>query len=170
MRSRSSLSGLLLLLLTLPLGACHFFLPDTRTPADRASELTPRCQGFTDERAAPLLSAALVDSVEPAYAYVKSGPEDRQARLRGARLHLRPIAAVSRESIARTLECHESRVVLGTTLPLADDPYALPGQWLDIDVDSEKDGFVVQVEANDLSSARDVLERAKRFLLARPGR
>src|SRR5579859_3083345 len=93
-----------LLLLLLP--ACHFFVPDTRTPVDRANEIAPRCQGFAEEAAAQLLSPAIVDSVEPAYAYVQSGPADRQARLRGARIRLRPIGGLSRESIDRSLECH----------------------------------------------------------------
>ena len=155
-------SGMLLLL-----AGCHFFVPDTRTPADRAREMAPRCEGFTEEGAAPLLSPAVVDTVEPAYSYVQSGPGDRQARLRGARIHVRPIAALSRESIARSLECHESRFLLATTPPVADDPYSLPGQWLDIDVDSERDGFIVQVATDDLPAAREVLERAKRFAAAR---
>jgi hypothetical protein len=145
---------------------CHFFVPDTRTPADRAGELTARCQAFTEEAATPLLAPAAIDSVEPGYSHVQSGPSFYQARLRGARIHLRPIASMSRESIARSLECHESRVVLGTTVAAADDPFALAGQWLDIDVDSDKDGFVVQVGSDDLPTARDVLERAKRFAAA----
>jgi hypothetical protein len=142
-------------------------VPDARTPQDRAREVAPRCQGFTDEAAAVLLSPAAIDSVEPAYSYVQSGPGDRQARLRGARIHLQPIAALSRESIARSLECHESRFLLGTTASVVDDPYTLASQWLDIDVDSEKDGFVVRVQADDAPAARSVLERAKRFAATR---
>jgi hypothetical protein len=150
--------------LLLLLAGCHFFVPDTRTPADRAREVSPRCQGFTEEAAAPLLSATAIDTVEPAYSYVQSGPGNRQARLRGALVHLRPIATSSRESIARSLECHQSRVVLGATTPSADEPYALAGQWLDIDVDSTRDGFVVQVGSDDVPTAREVLARAKRFV------
>jgi hypothetical protein len=44
---------------------------------------------------------------------VQSGPGDREARLRGARIHVAPLPGLSRESIARALECHESRAVLG---------------------------------------------------------
>ncbi len=145
------------------LAGCSFFVPDARTPADRAREIAPRCQGFTDESAATLLSPAAIDSVEPAYSYLQSGPGDREARLRGARIHLKPIGALSRESIARSLECHESRFLAGRTAPPAEDPYTLAGQWLDIDVDSERDGFVVRVQADDPAAARVVLERAKRF-------
>ena len=156
--------------LLLVLAGCHFFVPDTRTPADRAGELTQRCQAFTEEAAAPLLAPSAIDSVEAAYAHVQSGPSFYQAHLRGARIHLRPIAAMSRESITRSLECHESRVILGTAQPAVDAPYGLPDHWLDIDVDSDKDGFVVQVGSDDLPTARDVLERAKRFAAAHPDR
>jgi hypothetical protein len=145
----------------LSLVGCTFFVPDTRTPADFAREIAPRCAGFTDADAA--LAPSSVDAVEPAYSRVQSGPADRQARLRGARVHLRPVAGVSRESIARSVECHEARVVLGTAAPFADDPYAAPGRWLDIDVDSEKDGFVVTVGSDDVPTARDAIERARRF-------
>ena len=81
---------------------------------------------------------------------------------------MKPIAALSRESISRSLECHQSRFLLGSTPPRADDPYALASQWLDMDVDSEKDGFVVRVQTNDPPTAREVLERAKRFAATRP--
>lgn len=145
---------------------CTFFLPDTRSPADHARELTQRCQAFTEEAAAALLSPVAIDSVEPAYAHVQSGPSFYQAHLRGARVHLRPIAALSRESITRSLECHQSRVVLGAIQGAVDDPYGVPGRWLDIDVDSDKDGFVVQLGSDDMSTARDVLDRAKRFAAA----
>ncbi len=153
------------------LSGCSFFVPDTRTPADRARELAPRCVQFTAESAAALLSPRAIDSVEPAYSYLQSGPGDREARLRGARIHVRkPLPALSRESIARSLECHEWRFLVGGPPPPEDDPYTLAGQWLDIDVDSEKDGFVVRVQADDPSTGRVVLERAKRFAAARSTR
>ena len=152
------------------LAGCQFFLPDSRSPVDRAREITPRCQGFTEEAAAALMSPMSIDGVEPAYSYVQSGPADRQAHLRGARIHLRPIAALSRETIARSLECHESRLLLGMTQTPANDPYTLAGRWLDIDVDSEKDGFVVLVQTDDLPAAREALERARRFAASRPER
>jgi hypothetical protein len=154
-------SQAVLLLLLAP--GCSFFFPDMRSPADRARELTQRCRDFTEEAAAPLLSPVAIDSVEPAYAHVQSGPSFYQARMRGARIHMRPIATQSRESIARSLECHQSRVVLGTIQGAVDDPYALSGRWLDQDVDSAKDGFIVQIGSDDMSTAREVLDRAKRY-------
>ncbi len=143
-----------------------FLSPDMRTPADHAREVEPKCQGFGDETAAPLLARSAIDSVEPAYSHVQSGPVSQEARLRGARLHVRPLPGLSREAMDRSLECHEARVMLGRVAAGPDDPYVLEGNWLDIDVDSEGDGFVVSVLGGDADTARRVLERAKRFAAA----
>jgi hypothetical protein len=141
-------------------------LPDLKTPADRAHALDTKCRGFSDNGALSLLPQGAVDSVEPAYSYVQSGPMAPEARMRGARIHVRPMPGMSRESLTRMLECHEARAVLGGA-PLPDaDPFALPLRWLDIDVDSEGDGFVVQVRTDDFVAARKVLERAKSYAAA----
>jgi hypothetical protein len=145
-----------------------FLVPDTRTAADRAGEVEPKCKGFGEETGTPLLSASIVDSVEPAYSHVQSGPVDREAVLRGASLHIKPLPGFSRESLTRNLECHEARVMLGRVAARADDPYVLAGNWLDIDVDSEGDGFVIQVRADSIDVARQVLERAQRFAGVQP--
>jgi hypothetical protein len=88
----------------------------------------------------------------------------REAKLRGARLFLRPAPEISRESLQRTLECHQSRVLLGREPELPDDPYVLSGAWLDIAADSTGDGFVVDVRADTFQDAQRVLERAQRFV------
>jgi hypothetical protein len=138
-------------------------IPDMRTPADRANEVAPKCAGVAGDPVPP----SAIDSVEPAYAYLKSGPVDPEARLRGARIHVRPLPGYTKEALARSLECHEARVTLGSAAPSADDPYVLPDRWLDIDVDSERDGFVVQVGTDEIADARQVLERARRFAAQR---
>jgi hypothetical protein len=86
--------------------------------------------------------------------------------MRGARVHLRPLAGATAESLTRTLECHEARVTLGAAKAADDDPYVLPGRWLTIDVRSERDGFVAVVETDDLADARLVYARARRFSAA----
>lgn len=146
----------------LAVGGCSFFVPDTRTSADRAREVEPKCRGISDETNPPI-SANSVDSVEPAYSYVPGGPNGREAHLRGARIHVRPLPGISRESLTRTLECHEVRVTLGKVQARADDPYSLPDRWLTIDVDSERDAFVVLVRTDDVSDARRVLARARLY-------
>jgi hypothetical protein len=143
-------------------------LPDMRTPADRAREVAPLCRNVPENDMAPLLSPDLVDTVKAAYATVPSGPAEREARLRGARIGLRPTPGMSSEVLTRSIECHQARVALGEVVASADDPYVLPGVWLDLDASSARDSFVIVVSADDFDDARQVLERARRFV-ARSG-
>jgi len=136
--------------------------PDTRTPADHARAMAARCKGQSDEQTAKALVPSLVEAVEPAYSAVDSG-NDRYVHLRGARLHIRPDLNVSAESLQRTLECHEAGVTLGTAREVKDDPYVLPGAWLDIRVDSGGDGLVAEALVDRFEDARQVLQRARSF-------
>ena len=144
-----------------------FLSPDVRTAADHARDVEPKCKGFGEEEAAPLLSRSIVDAVDPAYSYVQSGPVDHEARLRGARIHVKPMPGFSKESLERNVECHQARVVLQQVAAAPDDPYVLADNWLDIDVDSEGDGFVILVRADSIDVARRVLDRAQRFAASR---
>jgi hypothetical protein len=143
--------------------ACSFFVPDTKTPIDRAREVEPRCRGRDADDAAAWLSPAAIDAVDPAYSYVSGGANGREARLRGAVLHFRPLPGVSRESLTRALECHQARAILTPIAMRPGDPYVLPDRWLSLDVDSTGDGFSVVVGSKDVGDARRVLERTRAF-------
>jgi hypothetical protein len=147
------------------LAGCRALLPipDLRTPLDRAHELEDKCKHQTSEAVAAIVAPGVIDSVEAALSYTSSGPVDRQAHLRGATIHLRPLPAASRETIERTLECHQANATLGEAQASVDDPYVLPGRWLDIEVQSEGDGFAALVRVDKLEDAREVLDRARRF-------
>ncbi len=146
---------------------CSFYrmVSRTQTPAEEAQLVQPRCSAFHDASAEALLSPSAIDAIEPAYSYVQSG-NDRRANLSGARIHVRPLPGMSPEGLTRDLECHQARVVLAGARPREDDPYVLPGRWVDIDVSSERDGFVVLARVASISDARVVLDRAKRFAAA----
>lgn len=162
-----------LVLLAPCLVACSgvpFLVPDSRTAADQARQVQPKCKDFGEAAVAPLLAPSAIDAVEPAYSYVNSGPVDREARLRGARIRIKPLAGFSKETIARSIECHEARVVLGQAVAPTDDPYVLPDHWLDIDVESEGDGFAVLVRTDEMDSSRQVLSRAQRYAGVGPDR
>lgn len=151
-------------LVLLPILAGCFLspIPDTRTPVDRARELASRCNGFSDASSSPALSRNGIDFVEPAYAHVASGNSSEQ-RLRGARIHLRPLPGATQQSLARSLECHEWSVVLGRSEAIVDDPFVLPNRWIEVDVAPEADGFAALVRADTIDDARQILERARRF-------
>jgi hypothetical protein len=156
----------LFLLLFLPIVGCGGWWfplwPDPRTPADRARELVPKCGGQVADQTAKALSPQSVEGVEPAYSTVPSG-NDRAIRLRGAKLHIRPDVNLSAALLQRTLRCHEASVTLGTAPSLNDDPYAVPGAWLDIQVDSSDDGMVASVLVDEFEDAKQVLNRARTF-------
>jgi hypothetical protein len=148
---------------------CGFYrsLAGTQSPAEHAKNVKPRCTAFQDTDAATLLSPAAIDGVEPAYSYVQSG-NDRRPNLRGARILVKPMPGFSAEALTRSLECHEADYVLRGSPADDADPYVLPGQWVDIDVSSEGDGFVVLTRVLSIENARIVLDRAKRFAANRP--
>lgn len=142
---------------------CGALTPDARSCSQRARETEPRCAGVTDESVARILAPASIDAVEPAYSYALGGPNGRQARLSGAKIHLAANTGATKEALTRTLRCHEARVLLGKAESRANDPYTLSEQWLDIDVDSTDDGWVVQVATDQTDDAQTVLDRARLY-------
>jgi hypothetical protein len=136
--------------------------PDMRTPVDRARDVVSRCTQPDEAVDALVLSTSDLEGVEPAYFYVPSGM-DRSMRLRGVRLRFRPKAILSADSLQRSAECHQSLVTLGSAPAIPDDPYALPGSWLDIKAISTGDGYVVTVLIDDREKAQRVVDRARHF-------
>ncbi len=151
------------LLVSLSLTACALarLLPDQRTPVDRAREVGPKCEAFSEQAAWSMMASSAVESAEPDYAYVSSGSADREARLLGVRIHFGPAPGLSRESLERGLRCHQARVVLGQVRPSERDLYSLDGVWLDVDAESEGDGFAVSVRTREVRDARVLLGRAR---------
>ncbi len=145
------------------LSGCRMFspLPDMRTLTDHAHEIEPRCKTEPARSLEETLPRASIDSVRPAYSYVHSGPVDPDARLRGASIHIRPGPAMSKESLGRALECHQVAATLGQLPALEGDPTLLPDRWVDVDVESDRDGFVVLLRTDEFDSAQRVLARAK---------
>ena len=148
-----------MLALALASTACSFFVPESKSPIDHARAMEAKCGGSAEP---PPFTA--IEHVEPEYARVMGGPNGSEARLRGARLHVRPIAGATAESLTRTLRCHEAAVVLGKASAPEPDPFVLPGHWLGIEVRSDADGFAALVEADERDAAELVLARARAFL------
>jgi len=136
------------------------FLPDTRTPADRANELMAKCSNEPDD--GDPVNPAAIEEVDQLLTKVPSNG-DRAIHLRGAELHLRPIGNVSAEGLQRKVECHEAMVTLGRAEPLPSDPYVLDGAWLVLKVRSDGDAFIVSIQTDVLEQAKLVLEHARRY-------
>jgi hypothetical protein len=146
-------------------GGALGLLPDTRTPADRARELTDLCKEDTGPAGADALSPSVVMSVEPAYVHMNA-PAWGDVRLRGASLRMRPTLNMPVGVLQRTLECHQARVALGDAAELDEDPYVLAGSWLEIHVSGTEEGLVAAVYADSIEDARRVVDRARKFAAA----
>ena len=112
--------------------------------------------------AADALSPSIIESVQAAYMHVNAGAGG-DLRLRGVNLHMRPTVNTPVGVLQRTLECHEAAVILGDATELPDDPFVLPGAWLDIDVTSTNEGLMAAVRSDSPDDARRVVERAHKF-------
>jgi hypothetical protein len=152
-------------------GSCSWFplLPDKRTVVDRAHELDDICEedGGRAEDAGPVvfdaISPSVIESVQAAYIHMNAGAGG-DLRLRGVNLHLRPTVNTPVGVLQRALECHEAAVILGDAPELLpDDPFVLPGFWLEIDVSSTNEGLMAAVLTDNPDDARRIVERAHKF-------
>jgi len=112
--------------------------------------------------AADVLSPSVIETVQAAYIHMNQGAGG-DLRLRGVNLHMRPTVNAPVGVLQRTLECHEAAVTLGDAPELPEDPYVLPGSWLDIDVSTTNEGLMAAVLTDSPDDARRVVERAHKF-------
>lgn len=111
-----------------------------------------------------LFAADAIESVEPFYKYTLGSAYGREAHLHGARLHLRPAKGASAEWMQRALECHGALLALGKAAPSSrNEPYWLEDAWVEIELRSERDGFIVDLGAEDVEHAGRLLANAKAF-------
>jgi hypothetical protein len=108
------------------------------------------------------LSPSVIESVQAAYAHVNQGAGGDR-RLNGVNLHMLPTVNTPVGVLQRTLECHQAAVTLGHASELPEDPYVLPGSWLDIDVSVTKEGLMAAVLTDSPDDARRVVERSHKF-------
>jgi hypothetical protein len=71
-------------------------------------------------------------------------------RVSGVKLLVRAPDGVSYDQMARALQCHSAKVLLGQVdvATLGDDPYVLPDTWLDIEVTPDRGYFAVKLSAD----------------------
>ncbi len=109
-----------------------------------------------------IFAPATIARVEPLYTLFHIAGSF-QSRAAGARIILRAEPGWTREWIDRNLDCHQARVLLKKDPPLPNDPYAVPGQWLSIDEESDTHDLVVLIHAETPEVAMQVLANARAF-------
>ena len=107
-----------------------------RTPADLAAFMErTRCASDDDDKAiAPVLNGSAVQRIEPLLGTIggaKSGP---MPELRGVTVIVVALPGITAEWLDRALECHSAKEVLGHEPAPSDDPFWLPGSFVNIDV------------------------------------
>jgi hypothetical protein len=90
------------------------------------------------------------------------------SKITGTKLLVRAPTGVSSEQLSRSLQCASARAALGRVDPgeLPNDPYGLPGAWVDIDVTPEGNNFAVTLQADSVSHNILLLRRATAFAAA----
>jgi hypothetical protein len=140
------------------------------TRTDRIHEATvverKRC---TSEPIDPrVYSADDVESVAPLLFFVQTG-NNREARLGGAELRLRPLPSMTPDLLAYSLSCRSAQLVLGHVRGAENEPYWLPDGWVKISARSDDGALVVQLEGEDFPQSKEILARAQAFAASAKG-
>ena len=133
------------------------------TPMARASDAERlQCDATTID-ATTLVERLSVLAVSPLYVQIHSSTVG-EVRVRGAKLLVHPPDGVDPYRLVRSLQCHAARILLGRARPIdPNDPFSLPGSWLQIDIQSESGNYLVSILADSVSEGVDVLARARAF-------
>jgi hypothetical protein len=140
------------------------------TRTDRIHEATvverKRC---TSEPIDPrVYSADDVESVAPLLFFVQTG-NNREARLAGAELRLRPLPSMTPDLLAYSLSCRSAQLVLGRVQGAENEPYWLPDGWVKISARSDDGALVVALEGEDFPQSKEILARAQAFAASAKG-
>jgi hypothetical protein len=75
---------------------------------------------------------------------------------------------MTKTSLEALLFCHQARRVLGRKgeVEFPNDPYWLPGDWVNISVESEGGNFIVSITGRDITQANQILSKATAFATA----
>lgn len=137
------------------------------TPVERAV-LVARVQ-CTDPRVsmdeARVVRETAVITVEPITFVAWSARQQGGRALGGTKLVVNPPVGVSADELARVLQCHTAKALLGEVDPagLAGDPFYLVNGWIDSQVSSEDGFLVVKLRADSIWQNLIVLRRATAF-------
>jgi hypothetical protein len=135
-------------------------------PAAKAAQVEQlQCEPGAGAQDLRLLQTTTVLKAEPIYSHVRSGNNNSEERVNGAKLVIRPPDGVTAEHLTRILQCHSARALLGQIdrSQFPDDPYWLPNSWLDIEVKPEDGNFAVMMSAQNIPDNLHVYGRVIAF-------
>jgi hypothetical protein len=116
------------------------------------------CSGDLSRGATIVLGPEAIAEVEPLYAGLASHGS-WSSRLRGATIHFRPIVGLSEQTLEALIWCHRDAIAKGIVPALANDPYALPAERMQVKVESDGAGLMAKLSCDDIEDAKAVLAR-----------
>lgn len=137
-----------------------------QTPVAKAAAVEQlQCEPSSASDSVGVLQRTTVLSAGPLYSHVRTGKDDSEDRVTGAKLIVRAPEGVSAEKLTRLLQCHSAQVLLGQvdTSKFSNDPYSLPNAWVDIDVKGADGNYTIVLRADSVSEGLNVLHRATAF-------
>jgi hypothetical protein len=121
-----------------------------------------QCEAGAQDALALMRSTTVLHS-DPILSHVRTGNNNSEERVSGAKLVVRPPAGITADQMTRALQCHSARVVLGQAAGEQDDPTWLPNSWIDIEVTSENGNFAITLAADSVRENLQLLRRAKLY-------
>jgi hypothetical protein len=153
-------------------GACASQPPPSAEAVATEHAQCTRNPTVDEQQALEAVHRTTVIKSQPLYSLVSTKDAQPEARVNGATLVVEPPPGVSMERMTRVLQCHSARAVLGQTAgpTFADDPFFLPGSWLDINVEQMQGNYAVTIAARNVRDGLKVFQNANAFAENRGGR
>jgi len=115
-----------------------------------------------------LVRSLKVLHVEPLYTHIMTGADDAAERVNGAKMIVTPPNGVSAEELARALQCHGARTLLGQIGRAPNEPYSLPDRWVSITVKAEEGNFTITLSSDTVRDNLQVYGLAHRYVDEQP--
>ena len=109
-----------------------------------------------------------IANVEQLNARVGGSKGQQGARMVGATVTFRAVEGMTAEWLQRVIDCHLARnASLGHVVPEMPNCPLVP-KGVQVHVSSTGNGFAVAISSDDMETAREILARAQRILVAKP--
>jgi hypothetical protein len=106
----------------------------------------------------------MISKVKPITVVAHGNPTGEETKLQGVRLSVRAEPGLTAPWLERVLRCQAALEVLGEVSTPPNDPYVLPGGWVDIRARSGEEGLEVDVLGADIDESLRIFARAKAFV------
>ncbi len=152
-----------LTVLVLLLAGCAY--PGKATREERLTTAAEERGRYCDRDAESVVKEIRSDihTAEPLYVKLRTGPKasNYSVKLVGAQLYIPARHGMTAEELERMLRCHQALAVIGDIPATADDPFSVADAWIDIRVQPDRWGLVVNLRAQTPEEAQLIDSKAQ---------